>query len=412
MTRSALVAGVCLGLHASLAGMAAHADNPVFQDFFFNVCNSPTGALAARCAETPAAAGDLSGNSESSLNPSQALSSTDGALAEARARSKEARERVERYRGDDEGAGSRVSLGPLSLLLNGRWEWEERDREIDVDAERGFDADRRAIEVGLDRRFSDSFVVGLLYAYEDGDLEFDADAAGVSFTPASSAGSIDREAHTVTLFGMVWLSEQAYLEANAGYSASDYTFTRNAVFQESTRNVPQTDVRTRAATDGDQLWLGVTAGYEWNAGPASYGLYVGGTYAQSRVDGYRELDPGNSGLALVVDDIERDAVTGHLGLRAQRAIGASFGVWLPHLRLEYEHAGGTEESEATVQFALDGNANEFELTGEDSDDYFNVAVGVAAIFPNGWISFLDVEGLVGARDREQYRITAGLRKEL
>ena len=358
MTRNGIMVGVCAGW---LAAVPAHAVNATFQDFFFDVCASPSGALAARCNETPAAAGDLSGDAESSLNPSQTLSSTDGALAEARARSKEARERMEYYRDDDEAAGSRLSLGPVSLLVNGRWEWEERDRTVDRDPERGFEAERRAIEIGLDRRFSDGVVAGLLYAYEDGTLEFDAEAAGVNFTPGSDAGSVDREAHVLTLFGVMRLSEHAYLEANAGYAASDYTLSRNAVFQESTRSVAQTNVRTRAATDGDQLWLGVTGGFDWGTGAASYGLYGGATYAESRIDGYRERDPGDTGLALVVDDIEREALTGLVGFRAQRAMGTSSAVWVPQLRVEYELAPGIDESRATVGFALDDNGNRLDF---------------------------------------------------
>ena len=410
MGRQGIVFGICMSAFVTLP---AHAVNPVFQEFFFGVCANPTGALAERCSETPSSAGDLSGDSESSLNPSQTLSATDGALAEARSRSKEARERVERYRDDDEIDLSRVSLGPLSLLLHGRFEWEERDRRVDVDAERGFEAERRAIEIGLDRRFSDSFVAGLIYAFEDGDLDFDAEAPGIAFTPASDAGSVAREAHAVTVFGVLWLTEQAYLEANAGYAASDYVLTRNAVFQETTRNVPQTNVRTRATTDGDQLWLGLTAGYGWSPGASSYGVYAGAAYSESSIDGYREREATGSGLALVVDGVERQAFTAHLGFRAQRAISTTRGVWMPQLRIEYEHAGGVDESEAAVRFALDGNGNRFELSGDDGEDgYFNVAVGVAAVFPNGWTSFADVESLAGAGDREQYRFTVGIRKEL
>lgn len=399
-----------IGLAAS---MPARADNPRFQDFFFDVCANPTGALAQRCSETPSGAGNLSGESESSLNPSQTLSTTDGALSEARARSKEARERVERYRGsEEEGAGARLGLGPVSLLLNGRLETEERDREIDVDPERGYEADRRAIEIGLDRRFSDHFVAGLLYAYEDGDLKFDADAAGVSFSPAADAGSIDREAHAVTAFGVLRLSERVYVEANAGYASSDYVMIRNAVFQESGRSVPQTAVHTRAETDGHQYWLGATTGYEWRAGAASYGIYGGATYVESRLDGYRERDGGDSGLALVVDDMVRDAVTTHMGFRAQRAIGTTSAVWLPQLRVEYEHTSAADEPDATIGFALDGDENRFALEGDSADNHFNVGVSLSAIFPNGWISFLDLEGIAGAEDRQQYRVTVGIRKEL
>lgn len=409
MRSAILFCCACVGV---LFAAPVRAVNPAFQEFFFRVCENPSGALAARCGETPNAAGDLSGDSESSLNPSQTLSSTDGALAAVRARTREARERVERYRDGGAPSAAEIALGPFSLLLNGRLTWEDRDREVDVDAERGFESDRAALEIGIDRRFSDRFVAGLIYSYEDSDLEFDAERPGVNFTPAEDAGGIDQKSHALTLFGLFWLGERAYLEVNGGWASSDYEFRRNSVFQESTRSVPQTGVRTRARTDGEQLWVGATAGLDWNLGATGFGLYLGGTYADSRVDGYRETDLTGSGLALDVDDVERDAFTAHVGLRAQRVIGTGSGVWIPQLRAEYEYAGGIDESEAVVQFTLDTAGNRFALRGDDTDDYFNVAAGIVGIFPKGWMVFADAETLIGARDRDQVRFTAGLRKEL
>lgn len=405
----------CVGAVGSLFAIALplQAANPTFQDFFFLACENPTGALAARCGETVNADGDLSGDSESSLNPSQALSSTDGALAAVRARSREARERVEHYR-DDSPAPSvaKTSFGPLNLLVSGRLAWEDRDREVDVDSERGFEVDRGALQIGIDRRFSDRFVAGLIYSYEDSELEFDTERPGVNFTPIGNAGGIDQDSHALTLFGLFWLSERSYLEVNGGYARSDYTFHRNAIFQESTRSVPQTSVRTRANTDGEQFWLGATAGLDWNIGATDLGLYAGGIFANSRVDGYQEVDLAATGLAMQMDDADRDAFTAHLGLRAQRVIGTGSGVWIPQLRLEYEYAGGTDESEAVARFALDNTGNRFAMRGDDTDDYFNVAVGIVGVFPHGWMTFADVETLVGASDRDRLRVTIGLRKEL
>lgn len=401
----------CLAMLPSAGSQAA---NEAFQNFFFGVCGGATGALADRCAETPLGAGDLSGNSETSLNPSQTLSNTDAALSSARARSKESRERIARY-GKEEGeapSGGEIRLGPFSLLVNARREWEERDRDLEADAERGYDADRLAFEIGIDRRFSDRFVAGLLYTYEDGELDFDGEAPGVNFTPVATAGSIERDAHALTVFGVWQLSDQGYLEASAGYTRSDYSLERRAVFQETTRTVAQTNVHTTASTDGEQFWVGLTAGYDWNLGATNLGVYGGAIYADSKVDGYTERDPDGTGLALVVDDVDRDVLTAHLGVRAQYAISTASAVWLPHVRVEYEYMLDDDEARASVQFAQDASGNQFALAGREQDDFFSIGLGIAGMFPDGWMTFLDVEGLAGARDRDMYRVTVGLRKEL
>ena len=65
-----------------------------------------------------------------------------------------------------------------------------------------------------------------------------------------------------------------------------------------------------------------------------------------------------------------------------------------------------DEAEDTVRVLL-------RWAGDDPDrDYFNVGLGLAAVFPNGWITFVDFQVLLGYRDRDGYRLTAGLRKEL
>jgi hypothetical protein len=79
----------------------AHAQNAAFQGFFEDVCaggGSPTGNLSARCGDTPGGGGDLSGDSESSLNPSQIVTSNESGLL--RARNQELRERLLRRRAE------------------------------------------------------------------------------------------------------------------------------------------------------------------------------------------------------------------------------------------------------------------------------------------------------------------------
>src|SRR6185295_9271792 len=88
-----------------LTGTQALAANAEFQNFLFTVCAAPSGTLATRCGETTGATGNVSGDSESSLNPSQALGSNLPAVGVAQARSKQARERGEKLRDGEAGEG-------------------------------------------------------------------------------------------------------------------------------------------------------------------------------------------------------------------------------------------------------------------------------------------------------------------
>ena len=171
--------------------VAASGANQAYQNFFFAACTNPTGALAARCAETPGGTGNLSGDSESSLNPSQTLSRGDAGIAASRASSEQARDRAERAR-KGEAPADAVRIGPFSLLINGRSMYEEADRTVDVDPARGYEADAWGFELGFDYRVNDRLVIGLLGVSESTDTEFDRERPGVNFTPQGDAGKTNK----------------------------------------------------------------------------------------------------------------------------------------------------------------------------------------------------------------------------
>jgi outer membrane autotransporter protein len=397
----------------------SHAADPVFQNFFFDACVNPVGTLAVRCGETPGGTGDLSGNSESSLNPSQPLSSQAAALGRAREKTRKASETTaelrdmdaEKQRAGMSEAGA-LSIGPFSLLLNGRKTWFDQDRD-QGDAERGLDGDIWAAELGFDYRMSDRTVVGGFLGYENTDADYDKDEAGVNFTPQSDSGNIDADSYSLTLFGSYNFTDNFFIEGSVGYSSTDYTFERNVVFQESTRTTPQTDVRAEADTDGEQYWASASMGYDFYRDALSIGPYARVTYVKSTIDDYTEKDASNSGLQMRIDVDNRTSVTTNLGIGASYAMSTSWGVLVPQARAEWEHEFDQDAQDITSLYVLDADQNSFSLEGDDPDrDYFNIGAGVSAIFPNGWMGFVDYEGLLGYEDLSRHRVTLGLRVEL
>ncbi len=400
---------------------SVHAANADFQAFFTNVCagsGSPTGDLATRCAETGSGTGDgdLSGDSESSLNPSQTLSNNDVSLAVAQGRSKETRERGERLREGESALADEAasySFGRLSLLANLRGEWFKSDRPKGGDPDRGYDGDLWALELGLDYRMSDNFVIGGLVGYEQMDSKFDRDLQqGEPFTPASDAGKMESESIDVIVFGSYATGGGVYVDGSFGYRTTDYTFQRHSVFQESGRS-SQTSVRTKGTPDGDSWWGSANVGYDMQRGAWSFGPYAGVTVASSNVDDYQERDLDGSGLNMHIDESDQDSVLAHLGFRTSVALSSKSGVWLPQFRVEYNHEFEDDRPDITSAFVEDSADTLYGLEGNDPDtDYFNVGLGLAAVFPNGWIPFIDGEVLLGYQDFDRYRVILGLRKEL
>lgn len=396
-----------------LAAPQAHAANVEFQNFLFDVCLAPTGTLAARCAETPGATGNVSGDSESSLNPSQNLSHNQPAVSVAQTRSKEARERGEKLRDGDAGEeGAMVEVGPFSLLVNVHGTWFERDTNPLVAAERGFEGDSQAAEIGVDYRVSDRAVIGAIAGYERMDYKFVAEGAGVNFVPAAIAGEADSDNLYLTLFATWNVGKTGYVELSGGYERNDGSYRRNSVFQESTRTVTQVDVRAEGDTDSDVTWFGANTGFDVNRGAWNFGPYIGLTHTSSKVDAYTERDLSASGLNMSFSGTKRDSLLGHAGMRTSYAASTRAGVVVPQLRLEYQKEFENDPQQVTAQFVLDPAANQYVMIGDSGDrDALNAGFSIAIIRPNGWMPFFDFSILLGNKGLDRQRATLGLRVE-
>lgn len=397
------------------AAAEARAANAEFQAFFFQACASPSGALATRCAETPAGLGNLSGDSESSLNPSQNLSQTATAATLAQGRSKQARERGERLReGEayDETQGVQVAAGPFSLLVNVHATWFERDVARTLPAGRGFDGDSRALELGMDYRLSEHAVIGALAGIERTEYDFDPEDPGVNFVPAKTAGSVDSDATYLTLFGSLGLGSSGFVEASAGYERHDGTYRRNPVFQESTRIQPQVDVRVAGDAVRTVWWAGVNGGLDFHRDAFSFGPYAGLTATRSEVDAYAERDLNGSGLNMRFGSSDRDSLLGHVGLRASHALSGAAGVFVPQARIEYQHEFDGDASPLTSRFALDTTGSQYVQASRGQDEDFVVAgFSLSVIRPNGWTGFVDYSVLLEHDELERTRATLGVRVE-
>ena len=401
--------GILAALACAAAAPAAQAANPAFQTFFFTVCQNPTGTLAARCGETGGGQGNLSGDSESSLNPSQALSNNQSPLSLARSRAEQVKEYSATAREDERS----LEVGRYGLLFIGRGVWEDQDRRVDVDAERGYSSDSQAFDFGFESRVSERVAVGLLATYEGISGEFVPEHPGVNFTPVGNAGDVDATSWGLAAYLTSQLGEGGFFDLAAGYVDSEFELARRAVFQESGRVVPQTNVATTADADGSQLWATANAGFDWSDGAWTLGLHASALWAESTQDPYDERDVTGSGLAMHFDVADRSSLLGTVGVRAGRAIKTSFGVVVPQLRLDYLHEFERDGQDATASFLLDAQRSTFAFAGDEAEESYGVAAfGIAVILPGGWMPYLNVDSIVGSSDLDRYRVSLGLRREL
>jgi hypothetical protein len=390
---------LCLGGLLACAG--ADAANPPFQSFFFNVCANPTGALAQRCAETPNAGGDLSGDSESSLNPSQTLGISRAQVDAAQRRDDQAPD-----------AYGSLEIGPWALRVAAHGARFERDRGFTDAEERGIDGDSRGLDLGVDYRLSDAASLGAVLGVERSDADFAAENPGTNFTPQRNAGSADIDLTMLSLVASFAVGSDGYVILSGGYGRSDGEFRRTSVFQESTRTLTQRNTDVRGRADGSLGWLGIDGGRDFVREDWTYGLYGGLTWSRSATDAYSEVDVNGAGLAMRFEGIERGSLLGVLGGSVGYTVSTGTAVWVPQLRAQWQREFDDDAETVDASFLLDASGTRYRLQGERPDrSHGELGFSVVGVFGGGWNAFFDYSRLLARDDFERDRISVGVTRD-
>lgn len=389
----------------------ALAANQVFQDFFFNVCSNPSGILATRCAETDGALGNLSSDSESSLNPSQVSSSLRGreSLAQNKTQQAGTIPAMSNEASTSEGA---LSLGPLSILINTRSLQEDLDARVDVDLERGYELSGYGIDIGLDYTF-EQWIFGGFVSWQNQELDYDVEIPGTNFQPNGNAGSNETDSIGLTLYAARQLGERTYVDFSFGYVSSEYNFERRALFQESNRAIQATQVATSGEADGRDTWAAVSLGHTFSYGAWGIVPSVGVTQSEFQRDGYSERDLSSSGLALNVDSSKQQSTLLQGGVKFTYAFSGTNAVWQPELQIDYISEIGDKNITTNISFQQDNNNNTLRLQSDSRDrQSVNVGMGIVVVGRNGWSGFLQFKTTLGLNDLDREQWLAGLRVTL
>lgn len=397
----------------------AGAQNAPFQAFLFDACAGAAGNMAVLCAQ-PALNGDVSGDSESSLNPSQTVSASQAALAAARQRTRELLEGLEESRDALNGRAVAAQpsddvaeeFGRWSLLFNAKAAWFDRSVSDETSRERSFDGYSYSVSAGADYRLDDRTILGFLLGFDRTRSDFDGADPGVNFTPPNSEGDSDVDSYSLTVFGSRNLDDNVYVDGSFGFAYNRYDFVRDAVFQETARVIPQTNVLATGDTHGYTTTASLGTGYDAAIDAFTVGVYGRASVLYQTIRSYTEDDANASGLNMNVDIDNRKSVTALVGFRGSRAISTDFGVLAPQFRVELERELLARNPKATTSFVNDAGATQFAIDGDRPDlTRVNVGLGMVLVAPHGWSGFVDFQALVGYRDFERYEGTLGFRKE-
>lgn len=287
------------------------------------------------------------------------------------------------------------AFGRWGFFINGSFNFGDKDA---TDNESGFDFSTAGVSAGVDYRFSDEFIAGGALGYGNNDTSFDA-----------NGGGLDTETWHLGAYGTYSWSDRGYVDAMLEYGWQSYDSSRNIRYRvdSSTQAVSR---QARADYDGTQFGISVGAGYDFDEGPLSYGLYGRAGYLEVNVDGFTERGAG--GLDLQLDDFDATSVTTTLGARIARVFNTKTAVLVPQGRIEWEHEYDQDGTSLAARFAAAPSAATFGILTDNPDrDYFRIGLGLSAVFPHGVSVFVNYDALLDKRDWTDNLIDVGLRWE-
>jgi outer membrane autotransporter protein len=280
------------------------------------------------------------------------------------------------------------------LWARGNFSFGEKDQSASSPA---FDADQWAFVGGLDYRLSDKAVLGAALSYGSSSVEFDVDD-----------GKLDTDSFSLSLYGSAYAAKNFYFDGIVNFQNSSYDAFRDITYVDGMGLVT---ADATGDTDGTTLSGGLSAGYDFLVGGLTISPNLGFFYIDTTIDGFTESGAG--GLNLIYDEQKFESLTGNAGLRLTYAWNLSWGVLLPHLRVDYVREFEDDVDVFGVRFANDPNAASTPpvLVATDNPDqsYWRLAAGFSAQFRHGISGYIEYQRLESFEFISFQDVSIGLR---
>lgn len=298
------------------------------------------------------------------------------------------------------GAASADDFGRWGLFLNGRVNFGERDQ---TQNQTGFDFDTIGITSGVDYRLRDNFVLGVAVGYSKINADFD-----------HSIGHLDIESWNASLFGTYFSADKFYVDASLNYGDNGYDSARHIVYTDIGGTVDRT---AKSDSNGMESSGGIATGYDFGYGAWTFGPHAGSYYYDVDVSEFREKGAG--GLNMIVGDQNAQSLTVNAGGHVSYAITPSWGVLVPHLRVDYVHEFEDSRELIGIQVAADPFKSDPSdptpsivlQTDRPDPDYVVWSAGVSVQLANGMSGFANYQSTTGYSDLTLTEMTFGLRWE-
>jgi len=276
--------------------------------------------------------------------------------------------------------------GRLGFFANGQGSFGDQDA---TSREPGFDFHTAGVTVGGDYRFTDQFLLGMALGYLRTKATFDA-----------SAGESRVNGYSVSAYGNYYIWDKLYVDGIATFGWNAY---------DSTRNIGQTNAIAKGSTEGTQVAISVSSGYNFSAGAFTFGPTGRVNYVRVHIDGFHERAAEPFNLKIASQTVE--SMTTGLGGQATYALSMPWGVLTPLARFEWEHEYKGNSRTVTASPVADPTTTVAAQTNSPDRDYVNLGVGLSATFKRGVSAFVAYDTVRGRAHFTNHAFNAGLRFE-
>jgi outer membrane autotransporter protein len=172
----------------------------------------------------------------------------------------------------------------------------------------------------------------------------------------------------------------------------------------------------RGDTEGVEYSFNLSAGYEYRHNAMTLTPYSRISYTHVEIDGYTEEASNQAaagfGSVLHIEEQEVESLVLVVGGNFSYSFSTAHGVLIPQMRFEWEHEFEDDSRYINAGFVHDPTSSRFAIETDEVDkDYFNLGLGLTAVFSQGKSGYLFYESRIDQDNVSLNRINAGIRIE-
>lgn len=327
---------------------------------------------------------------------------------------------------------NRETYSPWGGFLSGSYGYGDKN---DTDLENAFDFDGSEGSLGIDYRFTNNFVLGVLVGWSEQAIDFDEAASDIRVVD----GSIESEGSSFIAFGM-WSGERLFVSGSVGMQSLDYDVDRRIKYGSNNPNIGSANSIARSSPEADVVTATFGLNYAFSKGRFTTEPYVNFELKDITIDAFQEersrdafdgsTDEDAFNLAIAEQSFK--SLDGSAGLKFQYTFTPQFGVIVPYARIE---AHKEFENKSRLILAGYGSLADTDLfsgsgllqfaipTDEIDDSYYTWSIGVSTVLrggrqrefdgpiAGGLMAFLQFQSVEGLDNYSERIVSGGFRYE-